>query len=143
MLRAAVLPERLRLVDLTPRHVARFVGWLCDGRAQAENAHEQAAERARRDCDPAPEPLADDARRELANRTVRNALSPVRAWLATARRSDCQFDVGSGSAFRADRPPRRQAGRLAHRAGPCRATRTAMVVVVSAAERRVHDARQP
>ena len=27
-------PERLRLVDLTPRHVVRFVGWLCDGGRQ-------------------------------------------------------------------------------------------------------------
>jgi integrase len=52
-------PARLRLADITPRHVAQFVGWLCDESAQG---------------------------RALSDSTVRNILSPVRACLATAQR---------------------------------------------------------
>ena len=50
-------PERLRLADVSPRHVAQFVGWLCDERAQG---------------------------RDLSDSTIRNALNPVRACFAIA-----------------------------------------------------------
>ncbi len=52
-------PPRLKLTELTPSGVAGFVAWLCDPAKQG---------------------------RELADSTVRNALSPLRAGLATARR---------------------------------------------------------
>src|ERR1019366_2894296 len=52
-------PERLKLTELTPSGVAGFVAWLCDPSKQG---------------------------RGLADNTVRNALSPLRAALGTARR---------------------------------------------------------
>jgi hypothetical protein len=52
-------PASLKLTELSPSAVAGFVAWLCDPAKQ---------------------------RRELADSTVRNALSPLRAALATARR---------------------------------------------------------
>lgn len=51
--------ERLRLVDLTPRHLAQFVSWLADERKQD---------------------------RRLSDSTIANAVVPVRAALATAKR---------------------------------------------------------
>ena len=51
--------ERLRLVDVTPRHIAQYVAWLCDESKQG---------------------------RALADQTIANAVVPVRAALATARR---------------------------------------------------------
>ncbi|MEJ7891707.1 MAG: site-specific integrase [Solirubrobacteraceae bacterium] len=84
-------PAKLKLVELTPLHVARFVGWLCDGRAQAEHtyrlavrAHEKATDEGRRS--KPPRPLADDAVKVLSDKTVRNVLCPLRACLSTARR---------------------------------------------------------
>ncbi len=53
----AFFPERLRLAEVTPRHLAQFVGCLCDEQKQG---------------------------RVLSDSTVRNALSPVRACFATA-----------------------------------------------------------
>jgi integrase len=49
--------DRLKLAQLTPRHIANFIGWLCDEAKQGQ-------------------PLADA--------TVRNALNPVRSCLGTA-----------------------------------------------------------
>lgn len=51
-------PERLRVSEMTPRHVAQYVGWLVEQKT------------------PKGEPLSDS--------TVRNALNPVRACLRTA-----------------------------------------------------------
>lgn len=51
--------ERLRLVDVTPHHLAQFVGWLAE---------------------------ADKQGQRLADQTVANACVPVRAALATAQR---------------------------------------------------------
>ena len=50
--------ERLRISELTPRHVAQYVGWLCEQTTPGGKA--------------------------LSDSTVRNALNPVRACLATA-----------------------------------------------------------
>jgi integrase len=50
--------ERLRLAEMRPRHLANFVGWLCQQRS------------------PKGKPVADS--------TVENAVKPVRACLATA-----------------------------------------------------------
>lgn len=61
-------PERLRLTDVTPRHIAAFVAWLC-----------QRTKRSPTKDDP-------DRRVALSDSTVRNALTPLRACLATARR---------------------------------------------------------
>ncbi len=51
--------ERLRLTEITPSHVAGFVAWLCDPVKQAS---------------------------ALSDQTVRNAVTPLRACLATAVR---------------------------------------------------------
>jgi integrase len=57
-----------RLTDITPRHVASFVGWLCEQTKSAPTTE-----------DP-------DRRVPLSDKTVRNALGPLKACLATARR---------------------------------------------------------
>lgn len=57
-----------RLTEITPRHVASFVGWLCDQTKPAATAEEP------------------ERRVALSDKTVRNALGPLKACLATARR---------------------------------------------------------
>lgn len=79
-------PAKAKLSDITPSAVAGFVGWLCDGSAQAQLDHRIKVERARSAGKSDPKPLAADAARDMADSTVRNALSPLRAGLATARR---------------------------------------------------------
>lgn len=79
-------PAKLTLTELTPSMVAGFVSWLCDAREQAKLAHQIAVEQAREAGNPEPKALPADARRELADSTVRNALKPLRAAMATARR---------------------------------------------------------
>jgi integrase len=78
--------ERLKLTEVTPRKVAGFIAWLCDGRAQAKLAHDLAVERARESGKPEPKPLAADAERLLGDASVRNIMAPLRACLATAVR---------------------------------------------------------
>lgn len=75
-----------RLTEVSPSDVADFVGWLCDGRAQAEHAHALRAARAQEEGKRPPKPLAPDAMRELSDSTVRNVLNPVRSCFATATR---------------------------------------------------------
>jgi len=77
---------KMKLTELTPSGVAEFVGWLCDGREQVKLGHRIAVERARSAGERDPEPLAEDARRDLSDSSVRNALKPLRTALATARR---------------------------------------------------------
>jgi integrase len=79
-------PGKLTLTELTPSMVASFVSWLCDGREQAKLAHRIAVEQAREAGNREPDQLSADARRELSDSTVRNALKPLRAAMATARR---------------------------------------------------------
>jgi integrase len=79
-------PARMKLTELTPSKVAAFVGWLCDGREQAKLEHRIAVDRARAAEKPEPNPLAEDATRELTDATVRNVMAPLRACLATAVR---------------------------------------------------------
>lgn len=79
-------PAKTKLTEVTPSTIAGFVGWLCDGREQAKNAHAIAVEEARDTGKREPKPLAEDATRELSDSTVRNALKPLRTALATARR---------------------------------------------------------
>jgi integrase len=79
-------PASLKLTELTPSAVAEFVGWLCDGREQAKLAHAIAVERAHEADKRPPRPLAPDATRALSDSTIRNALKPLRAAMATARR---------------------------------------------------------
>jgi integrase len=57
-----------RLTEITPRHIASFVGWLCAQTKPAATAQEP------------------DRRVPLSDKTVRNALGPLKACLATARR---------------------------------------------------------
>lgn len=57
-----------RLTEITPRHIAFFVGWLCEQTKPAATAQEP------------------DRRVPLSDKTVRNALGPLKACLATARR---------------------------------------------------------
>lgn len=54
----------MRLTDITPRHVAAFVAWLCEQTR------------------PAPMHDAPDRRLPLSDKTVRNALGPLKACLA-------------------------------------------------------------
>ncbi len=60
--------RRARLTDITPRHIASFVGWLCEQTKPAATAEDS------------------DRRVPLSDKTVRNALGPLKACLATARR---------------------------------------------------------
>jgi integrase len=83
---------RLRLTELSPSMVADFVGWLCDPVAQAKLEHTIEAERAREKGRREPPPLAPDARRELSDSTVRNAIAPLRSALGTARREGLRRD---------------------------------------------------
>ena len=86
--------ERLRLADLTPHDLAKFVGWLADPAAQARNGHAIRVARHRaaaveasaagRKVPAAPAPLAAGARLELADQSIANAVMPVRAALASA-----------------------------------------------------------
>ena len=59
--------RRARLTDITPRHIASFVGWLCEQTKPAATAEDS------------------DRRVSLSDNTVRNALSPLKACLSTAR----------------------------------------------------------
>lgn len=61
-------PAPTRLTEITPRHVASFVGWLCDQTKRAATEEEP------------------DRRVPLSDKTVRNALGPLKVCLATARR---------------------------------------------------------
>lgn len=61
-------PERTRLSDITPSRVASFVGWLCE---QTKSA---------------PTPEQPGRRVALSDKTVRNALGPLKVCLASARR---------------------------------------------------------
>jgi integrase len=89
-------PAETKLTEITPRSIAGFIGWLCDGRAQAKNAHvttleahSVAVEKARSEGKPLPmppKPLAPDTTNELADSTVRNVVAPLRACFATAVR---------------------------------------------------------
>jgi integrase len=60
--------SQTKLTEITPRHVASFVGWLCDQTKPAATKEEP------------------DRRVPLSDKTVRNALGPLKACLATARR---------------------------------------------------------
>ncbi len=57
-----------KLTDITPRHIATFVGWLCEQTKPAATKDEP------------------ERRVPLSDKTVRNALGPLKACLATARR---------------------------------------------------------
>ncbi len=60
--------SQIKLTEITPRHIASFVGWLCDQTKSAATKEEP------------------DRRVPLSDKTVRNALGPLKACLATARR---------------------------------------------------------
>jgi integrase len=78
--------DKLRLTELTPRKVAGFIGWLCNGTEQAKLEHRLAVERARQDGRPEPKPLAGDAVRLLGDATVLKIVAALRSCLATAVR---------------------------------------------------------
>jgi integrase len=61
-------PAQTKLTEITPRHIASFVGWLCEQTKRSATWE-----------DP-------DRRVPLSDKTVRNALGPLKACLATARR---------------------------------------------------------
>jgi integrase len=93
---------RLKLSELGPRHVAKFIAWLCDEQAQGRRlAEEQRARLAEKRGMPVsqvrivaePTPPAKrawlevvEAPARLSDKTVRNIIVPVRAALATAKR---------------------------------------------------------
>ncbi len=78
--------DRLKLSDVTPHHLARFVGWLADerqqGRRVAEERRRQQARRKGVALSAIPAPAVKPVR--LADATIRNAVIPVRAALTTA-----------------------------------------------------------
>jgi integrase len=82
-------PERTKLTEITPSEVAKFVGWLCDPKAQGKRAAEQrrGARAEKLGVPPARLPLLGaDEPVQLSDSTVRNLLAPLRACLATAVR---------------------------------------------------------
>lgn len=90
-----VLPHlgRLRLEQVTPRHVAQLVAWLCDDDAQRERHKRECAGRAEQRDRLRAAGLEDEAREvrdaraprlPLADATVARVVSPLRACLATA-----------------------------------------------------------
>jgi integrase len=79
-------PRQMKLTEVSPSSVAGFVAWLCDGRRQAELAHAVEVARAETKGKRPPTPLADDATRDLDDKTIRNVMGPLRACLATAVR---------------------------------------------------------
>lgn len=78
---------RLRLEQITPRHIAEFVGWLCDVDAQgervAEERHAAATAAAVERGEPAPERV-DPEPVYLADATIRRVLAPLRACMSSA-----------------------------------------------------------
>jgi integrase len=76
---------RLRLEQITPRHIAEFVAWLCDKDAQGRRDAEEhrVAKAAKLKVPPSSLPLVVEPL-YLADATVRRILSPARACLRTA-----------------------------------------------------------
>ena len=77
----AFLGPRQRVAEITPRHMARFVAWLCDDAAQRRRHAEETARRVRDGERPAPSP-----RLPLSDQTVRRIVAPLRACLGGAVR---------------------------------------------------------
>jgi integrase len=85
-LRRYAIPRlgNLRLEQITPRHIAELIAWLCDEREQGKRAaEERRAELRKRGVPPSSLPLTITPL-YLADATVRRALSPLRACLRTA-----------------------------------------------------------
>jgi integrase len=80
---------RHRLEQITPRHIAQFIAWLCDedeqGRRHAEECRDTEAKR--RGVSPHSLELKVKPVR-LADATVRRILAPLRSCLASAKRED-------------------------------------------------------
>jgi integrase len=94
---------RVRLTEITPQHIAKFISWLCDGRAQAVNHRAVALAKAREAGEPDPAPLSADARREFKDTTIRGIIAPLRGCLAAATREGL---IRSNPARDADLPHR-------------------------------------
>jgi len=75
---------RRALVQIAPRDVARFVGWLCDEQAQGERAASERRAQLDREGRHAAAEAVTSAPVCFADATVRRILAPVRACLATA-----------------------------------------------------------
>jgi integrase len=103
---------RLRLEQITPRHVAEFIAWLCDadeqGRRRAEERRE--LEAAQRGVPARTLPLAVKPHR-LADGSVRRILAPVRSCLASATREDL---IRHNPTVGATLPSRDEQHRIAH-----------------------------
>jgi site-specific recombinase XerD len=72
------------LTQITPRDVARFVGWLCDEREQGERAARERRVQLEREARHAEAEAIVAAPAYLADATVRRILASVRSCLATA-----------------------------------------------------------
>jgi len=75
---------RRAVVQVTPRDVARFVGWLCDADAQGERAATYRRSQLEREGRHADAEAVVAVPVELADASVRRILAPVRSCLATA-----------------------------------------------------------
>lgn len=75
----------LRLAEITPRHIAEFIAWLCDEDAQRARAIAERREQAGEDRETATRKTEGSDYR-LADATVRRILAPVRSCLRSAMR---------------------------------------------------------
>lgn len=101
--------ERARLTEITPSAITRFVAWLCNAEAQGRRAAEMRRKAKAEKLGVPPNRLAltEDGKPPaavvLSDKTVRNALGPLRACLASAVREGL---LRSNPAREADLPHR-------------------------------------
>src|SRR3954451_5105794 len=75
----AYFGERVRVAELSPRHIAKFIAWLCDDQAQTTRHEAEAAAR-----EAASVPVLRAPTLPLADASVRRILCPLRACLGSA-----------------------------------------------------------
>ncbi len=75
----AYFGERVRVAELSPRHIAKFIAWLCDDQAQTKRHQAEAAAR-----EAAGLPMLRAPALPLADASVRRILCPLRACLGSA-----------------------------------------------------------
>jgi integrase len=75
----AYFGERVRVAELSPRHIAKFIAWLCDDEAQTKRHETEAAARAASGL-----PALRAPALPLADASVRRIVCPLRACLGSA-----------------------------------------------------------
>lgn len=77
---------RVRLTEITPLDVARFIDWLSNEKAQAKARHARMVDAANEAGETPPKPLSPDASVVLKDATIRGIVAPLRACLGSATR---------------------------------------------------------